>query len=125
MGNFLLNILFMIFGGWAIAIEYFTGGLALCCTIVGIPMGIQCFKLGVAALLPFGKRIVRVEQSSAMGCLSVLMNVVWIIFGGLWLFFTHLFFGIVACITIIGIPIGVQHFKLMQLAFAPFGKDFV
>ncbi len=125
MGNLLLNILFMIFGGWAIAIEYFTGGVALCCTIVGIPWGIQCFKLGISALLPFGKTVVNIEQSSTVGCLAVAGNIIWIIFGGIWLFFTHLFFGILGCITIIGIPIGLQHFKLMRLAFAPFGKDFV
>ncbi len=125
MDNLLLNILFMIFGGWSIAIEYFTGGVALCCTIVGIPMGLQCFKLGIAVLLPFGKKVVSVEQSNTAGCLSLIGNVVWILFGGIWLFFTHLFWGMIACITIIGIPIGLQHFKLMKLAFAPFGKDFV
>ncbi len=125
MLNLLLNILFAVLGGFAIAIEYITGGLLLCLTIVGIPFGIQSFKIGMAALLPFGSKVVSVPQSVGMGCVAFFCNVLWVITAGWIIALTHLALGCLWCITIIGIPLGVQHFKLMRLAFAPFGKAFV
>lgn len=106
-----------------IALEYFIAGLLLCITIVGIPFGFQAMKLGVLALWPFGYRCVPAAHYS--GCLSVLMNIIWIFIGGIWITLTHLAWGILLCITIIGIPFGRQHFKLMYLAFTPFGQDIV
>ena len=121
----LLNLLFLIFGGFIIAIEYFLGGLLLCATIIGIPFGFQCFKLGVAVLAPFGKEIDSIDQSIGMGCLATICNIVWIFTFGIALALSHLLCGLILCITIVGIPLGSQHFKLMSLAFAPFGKELV
>ncbi|MGL5319168.1 MAG: YccF domain-containing protein [Bacteroidales bacterium] len=114
------NLIWVIFGGFAIAIEYFVAGFFMCCTIVGIPFGFQAFKLGIMALLPFGQEANRSED--AAGCLSIAMNIIWILIGGFWIALTHLLFGVLFCITIIGIPFGLQHFKLMKLAFSPFGR---
>lgn len=117
------NIVWIIFGGITVAIEYFTAGIALCITIIGIPLGVQMFKLGMMALMPFGQHAV--EPPSGTGCIYSIFNLLWMFTGGLVIAVTHLFYGIVLCITIIGIPFGKQHFKLMSLAFWPFGKKIV
>jgi uncharacterized membrane protein YccF (DUF307 family) len=117
------NLLWLIFGGFAIFIEYMIGGLILCITIVGIPFGLQAFKLGILALWPFGQKIE--YAGSAPGCLSTIMNIIWLLFGGIWICLTHLFFGILLTITIIGFPWGRQHFKLASLALTPFGRRIV
>ena len=114
------NIIWIIFGGIFIFFEYIFGGLILCLTIVGIPFGIQCFKFAIVGLAPFGVKIR--DTSSNVGCLSTVMNIIWLVFGGIWIVLTHLIFGLLFCLTIVGIPFGLQHFKLMNLAFAPFGK---
>lgn len=119
--NLIGNIIWIIFGGIFIFLEYLIGGLILCLTIVGIPFGLQCIKFAVVGLAPFGVKIT--ESPSSSGCLSTLMNVIWFIFGGFWIVLTHLLFGLLFCITIVGIPFGMQHFKLMNLAFSPFGKS--
>lgn len=118
--NFIGNLIWIIFGGFFIFLEYVIGGLVLCLTIVGIPFGIQLFKLATASLAPFGSKITHTPTST--GCLSTIMNILWIVIGGVWVALTHFFFGVLLCITIIGIPFGKQHFKLMGLAFTPFGK---
>ena len=117
------NIIWVLFGGFFVALEYFVSSIGLFITIIGIPFGIQTLKLGVLALWPFGSQVVDIPQSS--GCLSFLMNVIWFFIGGIWIFLslTHLGFGLLLCITIIGIPFGMQHFKLARLAITPFGHD--
>lgn len=114
------NIIWVLFGGFIIAVEYVLGSVALMVTIIGIPFGLQSLKLAEVALWPFGKKVIHNQSSS--GCLSFLMNVIWFFVGGLPIVFTHLLFGLLFYITIIGIPFGNQHFKLMKLAFTPFGK---
>ena len=121
--SFLGNILWIICGGFAVALEYFTAGIAWCCTIIGIPFGIQMFKLGLMSLVPFGQHAV--EQPTGTGCIYSIFNIIWMFTGGLVIAFTHLLFGVLLCITIIGIPFGKQHFKLMSLALWPFGKTLV
>lgn len=115
------NILWWIFGGIEASIGYFTGSLALALTIVGIPWAYQTFKIGLLCLWPFGTEVN--DSDSPAGCLNLVLNIVWIIFGGLWAWIVHFFFGILLFITIIGIPFGKQHFKLARLSLAPFGKD--
>lgn len=115
------NIMWLIFGGLIVALEYFLSGLILCATIIGIPFGIQCFKIGILTLLPFGREVREVPGEG--GCLSTIFNIVWIFLGGIWIALTHLIFGILLAITIIGLPFAKQHFKLMRLSFTPFGKD--
>ncbi|MTI30238.1 YccF domain-containing protein, partial [Xanthovirga aplysinae] len=88
---------------------------------IGIPFGLQSFKLAFANLAPFGKELEANDKDSP--ALYLVGNVLWIIFGGLWISLTHLFFGILLCLTVIGIPFGIQHFKLMRLSFTPFGYD--
>jgi uncharacterized membrane protein YccF (DUF307 family) len=117
------NIIWLIFGGILIALEYFIAGVLLFITIIGIPFGLQAMKLGALALWPFGSQIVHKEN--AHGCLPTFMNVLWFFIGGVWIMLSHLFFGILFCVTIIGIPFGKQHFKLMGLALTPFGHDVI
>lgn len=121
--NVLLNLLWFLLGGWLIAAEYLFASLLLMLTIIGIPFGIQTLKLGMVALWPFGQEI-RTTASDG-GCLSILMNVIWILCGGIWIAATHLLTGALLCITVIGIPFGLQHFKMAGLALIPFGKTFV
>lgn len=121
--NLLGNIIWIVFGGLVIAVEYMTAGLILCLTIIGIPWGYQAMKLGVLALFPFGQRTVVMEHRA--GCLNILMNIIWILCGGIWIALTHLLFGVLLCITIIGIPFGLQHFKLMRFSLSPFGRSIV
>jgi len=115
------NIIWLIFGGFIIAIQYCIGSLLLMITIVGIPFGVQTLKMAYMALLPFGKETK--VHSRASGCLYIIMNVLWLIFGGLWIALSHAVFGALLCITIIGIPFGLQHFKLTAIALSPFGRD--
>ncbi len=117
------NIIWLVFGGFAIFLEYVLAGLILCLTIIGIPFGIQAFKLGILALWPFGRRIEYMDY--APGCLSTVMNILWLIIGGIWIALTHLIFGLLLFITIIGIPWGKQHFKMVSLAITPFGRRVV
>ena len=117
------NIIWVVFGGIFIAIEYVLGSVALMITIIGIPFWLQSLKLAEVALWPFGKKVKHRESTS--GCLSLLMNVIWLFVGGFPIVLTHLLFGLLFYITIIGIPFGNQHFKLMRLALTPFGKEIV
>ncbi len=116
----ILNLLWLIFGGLATAIEYLISSVGLMITIIGIPFGLQTLKIGILALWPFGKQVTPSETSNS--CLSLLMNIIWIFIGGIWICLTHLLFGVLLYITIIGIPFGTQHFKLAALALSPFGK---
>lgn len=117
------NIIWLIFGGFFTAIEYFAAGVALALTIVGIPFALQSFKLGIMMLAPFGQKAVKRENGS--GCLWSIMNIIWFFVGGFWIALTHFIFGVLFYITIIGIPFGNQHFKLMKTALSPFGRDIV
>ncbi|MDY0099046.1 MAG: YccF domain-containing protein [Bacteroidales bacterium] len=117
------NIVWLVFGGIIIAVEYFIGSIILMITIVGIPFGMQTLKMGSLAMWPFG-RTSRI-QSRASGCLYIIMNVLWLICGGIWIALTHALLGMLLSITIIGIPFGIQHFKLTEVAINPFGRDIV
>ena len=121
--NLLGNLIWLLFGGIFIALQYLVASLILILTIIGIPFGIQTMKLAALALWPFGKEIITTETSS--GCLAVLMNILWLLLGGIWIALTHLVFGALLFITIIGIPFAYQHFKLAAIAISPFGKDFI
>lgn len=117
------NIIWLLFGGLFCAIEYFVASLALFVTIIGIPFGIQTIKLGVLAIWPFGAEI-KIKPGNP-GCISTLMNILWFFIGGIWICLTHLVFGIILAITIIGIPFAKQHFKLASLALTPFGREVI
>ncbi len=118
------NILWIFLGGGIILFfQYLIGGFVLCITIIGIPFGLQCFKLSFLALVPFGKEVRESEKSS--GCLSIAMNVIWILAGGIGIALTHIIFGLLCAITIIGLPFAKQHMKLAALSLVPFGKEVV
>jgi len=117
------NILWIVLGGGIfLFVEYLFGGVILCITIIGIPFGVQVIKLSLLALLPFGKEITHAKSNP--GCLSVIMNILWILCGGVFIAATHLIFGILCAITIIGIPFAKQHMKLATLALTPFGHTY-
>lgn len=118
-----MNLLWLVFGGIFTAIEYLIASFLMMITIIGIPFGMQTLKLAGLALCPFGKEVRSGQRSD--GCLYILMNVLWIFLGGIWISLSHLVFGLVLCITVIGIPFGLQHFKMAALALTPFGKDIV
>jgi len=114
------NIIWLIFGGIITSIEYVIASLLLMITIIGIPFGLQTLKLAMLALWPFGSKVT--DNGNSGGCLNVFMNILWLIFGGLCICVSHLLFGLLLCITIIGIPFGMQHFKMAALSLTPFGK---
>ncbi len=117
------NILWIIFGGLILALLYFAGGILLCITIIGIPFGVQALKIGAFALLPFGRTTIVSEKGS--GCLAAFFNILWIVTFGVCLAVGHLVAGVLMFATIIGIPFGLQHFKLMAVALVPFGRRIV
>jgi uncharacterized membrane protein YccF (DUF307 family) len=122
MMRFLGNLIWLVFGGLLACLGYWLAGLLLCLTLVGIPFGLQSFKLGTAILWPFGRDIVPGEGADSV--LRILFNFVWIVLFGWEIAIAHLVFGLIFFVTIIGIPFGVQHFKLARLAIWPFGYDF-
>lgn len=121
--NTLGNLLWLIFGGFVAALGYFVMGFVFCITIIGIPFGLQCFKIGFLVLLPFGKQVV--STSSSGGCITLLFNLIWIVTGGLYTAIVHLVFAVLLFITVIGIPFGRQHLKLAELTLSPFGKRII
>src|SRR4051812_49342068 len=121
--NNLGNLLWLLFGGFFSGVGYFFGGLALCFTIVGIPFGLQCFKLAGFILWPFGREAI--QSSSNGGCLTTLLNIIWIFCGGFFAAIMHVVFGLLLYISIIGIPFGRQHFKLVEVSLMPFGRKIV
>ena len=116
--NFLCNVIWFIFAGIWLTLAWALAGVLWCVTIVGIPIGVQCFKVARLALAPFGTEV---EYGGHFG--SLLLNVLWIVFGGLELCIVALVAGAVCCITIVGIPAGIQSFKFAKLALMPFGSS--
>ena len=117
--NFVGNIFWLILGGLVTSLMYFIAGLLMCITIVGIPFGVQMFKFGAMAFWPFGHEV---TDNGSTGCLSTVFNILWIIFGWWEIALVHLAFGLIFCITIVGIPFGLQHFKLAGYSLFPFGR---
>ena len=121
--NFFGNLIWLIFGGLMAALGYLLGGIVLCITVIGIPWGLQCFKLAGLVLWPFGKKVI--SDSDNVGCLNILFNLVWLLCGGLYTAIVHIVMGAILCITVIGIPWGKQHFKLIEISLMPFGKRII
>ena len=121
--KFIGNIFWLLLGGILVALLYWLAGLILCITIIGIPFGVQLCKFGTFALWPFGHELR--DSAGETSCLSTIMNVVWILCGWWEIALMHLAFGLICCITIVGIPFGMQHFKLALGSCFPFGKEIV
>ena len=112
------NILWVLFGWWEIALVHLVLAVLCAVTIIGIPFGVKIMKLGALALAPFGKTV---HLEPAKGCLSTVFNIIWAVTGWWEIAIVHLVFGILLCITLIGIPLGKQHFKMAQYSLFPFG----
>ena len=119
--NVLLNLLWLIFGGFVVVLAYLLGGIMLCITIIGIPFGIACFKLAGLAMAPFGREIRETEPPG--GAIAVIMNVLWILLPGLELATFHLVLALLLGLTIVGLPLATQHLKMCRLALLPFGFE--
>ena len=117
------NILWFIFGGFETGLIWCIAGCFLCISIIGIPMGMECFKIGCFAMCPFGKDIT--PSQDTYSCCFCFCNVIWIIFCGLIICILEGICGVLYCITICGIPFGLQHFKLAKIALMPFGAVIV
>ena len=115
------NIIWLIFGGFLAGLGYITGGISMCLTIIGIPFGWQQIKLGIATMVPFGREIVSTDGADSL--LTMILNVIWVIFFGWAIALNHLIWALLLGITIIGIPFATQHLKLIPLALFPFGKE--
>lgn len=111
------NLLWWILGGVLLSVLWALAGVLLCVTIIGIPFGLQCLKIGIFVLWPFGQEV----ELGNFGVGGFLMNILWILIFGWEIAAAHLFFGLILCVTIIGIPFGLQHIKLAKLALIPFG----
>ena len=120
--RFLMNLLWLVFSGLWMGLAYFLAGALWCITIIGIPFGIASFRIGLYALWPFGRQLIR-KDSAGIG--SGIGNVLWVIFSGLWLAIGHAVSGVLLCITIIGIPFGLANFKMIPVSFAPLGREIV
>jgi uncharacterized membrane protein YccF (DUF307 family) len=118
--SFIGNLLWFIFGGFLQGIGWVATGILWCVTIVGIPVGVQCFKFASLSFFPFGKEVVYSDSAT-----SLLLNILWLIFGGIALAMTSVVSGLILCLTIIGIPFGKQCFKLAKLALMPFGARII
>jgi uncharacterized membrane protein YccF (DUF307 family) len=120
--RFLLNVIWLLFAGVWMAIGYALAGIVAFVLVVTIPFGIASFRMANYALWPFGRTVLR--RSDAGGA-SALGNVLWFVFFGLWLALGHVIFGILLCITVIGVPLGVANFKMIPIALLPLGREIV
>ncbi|AJE84907.1 MULTISPECIES: YccF domain-containing protein [Streptomyces] len=118
----ILNIIWLVLSGFWLFLAYLAAGLILCITIIGIPFGLASFRIAVYALWPFGRTtVVRPDA----GAPSLVGNVLWVVLAGWWIALAHISTGLVQCLTIIGIPLGIANFKLIPVALMPLGRDIV
>lgn len=115
------NLIWIIFGGLVNALAWLLAGVIWCITIVGIPVGMQCFKMASLQFAPFGKEVVTKND----GGVNIVLNIFWILFGGIELCIANLISAFLLCITIIGIPFAKQSLKLAKLSLMPFGKEII
>ena len=114
------NIIWFLLGGLFEAIATFIAGIICCITIIGIPVGLQLFKLAGFVLWPFGKKV---KEQNVTG-FKMVLNILWAIFGGVWYALSYCIVGVIFCITIIGIPFGKQFFKMARFVLTPLGYGF-
>jgi uncharacterized membrane protein YccF (DUF307 family) len=118
----LLNLAWLVFGGLVLVLGYLVAGVVCCLLVVTIPFGIAAFRIALYALWPFGRTVVD-RRSAGLG--SAVGNVIWLVLAGLWITIGHLVAGVLLCVTVIGIPIGMAHFKMMPVSLMPLGKEIV
>lgn len=113
------NIIWIILGGLVNSLVWLFWGVLWCITIIGIPVGLQCFKMAKLQLAPFGKEVVSTNESGT----NFILNILWIIFGGFSLCIANLISAVLLCISIVGIPFAIQSLKIAKLSLMPFGKE--
>ena len=118
----LLNIIWVVFGGFWLFLGYLIFGLIACIFIITIPAGVACFRIAGYALWPFGRTVVEMPGAGAMSCLS---NVVWFVVAGLWLALGHIATAVAQAVTIVGIPLAIANIKMIPVTCFPFGKRVV
>jgi uncharacterized membrane protein YccF (DUF307 family) len=117
-----LNLIWFVLAGFWLAIGYAIAALVMFILIITIPFGVAALRIGIFALWPFGKTVVRRRDA---GAASAIGNVIWFVLAGWWLILLHIVTGVLLCLTIIGIPLGLANFKLIPVTFRPFGRDIV
>jgi uncharacterized membrane protein YccF (DUF307 family) len=118
----ILNLIWLVLCGFWMAVGYAVAGVICCVLIITIPWGLASFRIANYALWPFGRTVV--DRHDA-GAASLLGNIIWIVFAGIWLAIGHVVTGIALCVTIIGIPLGIANFKLVPVSLMPLGKVIV
>jgi uncharacterized membrane protein YccF (DUF307 family) len=126
----ILNLIWLVLGGVLAGLGWFAAGVAMICTIVGIPYARACFMIGSFSFCPFGRELIRRDELSGKrdfgtGPLGAIGNLIWIVFFGWWLALVHVVAAVACALTIIGIPFAIQHLKLAEASFAPIGKTVV
>jgi uncharacterized membrane protein YccF (DUF307 family) len=122
--NLVLNILWFVFGGFISGTLWILAGLLLLLTVVGAPWAFAAFRIGRFSYAPFGRQAVtRTRDDLGTGCVGALLNVVWLVLGGWYLAIQHIVIGAGLCLTLIGIPFGLQHLKLAIISLAPVGTE--
>lgn len=122
MVKLILNIIWLVFCGFWMAVGYAVAGIICCLLIVTIPFGLASFRIANYALWPFGRTVV--DRPSA-GAASLVGNVIWLLVAGIWLAIGHIVTGIALCLTIIGIPMAIANFKMIRLSLLPLGSEIV
>ncbi|MGY1437392.1 YccF domain-containing protein [Streptomyces reniochalinae] len=118
----LINLIWLIFSGLWMALGYLLAGALCCVLVITIPWGLACFRIAAYALWPFGRTAV---QRHDAGAASGIGNIVWLIFAGIWLTIGHITLGVGLCLTLIGIPFGLAHFKMVPISLMPLGREIV
>ncbi|ONI90506.1 hypothetical protein ALI22I_12315 [Saccharothrix sp. ALI-22-I] len=118
----ILNLIWLVLSGFWLAVGYVIAGVVCCVLIITIPWGLASFRIANYALWPFGRTVV---DRPGAGAPSLLGNIVWIVVAGIWLAIGHVVTGVLLCVTIIGIPLGVANFKLVPVSLMPLGKEIV
>ena len=124
------NIIWIMCGGIWMSLGWVLAGVIMYLTVIGIPWGRSCFVIAGFTLLPFGheavpRKEVTGQDDMGTGVAGMVGNIVWLLLAGWWLAVGHIVAGIVSCVTVIGIPFGLQHFKLAKISLLPVGKTIV
>jgi uncharacterized membrane protein YccF (DUF307 family) len=117
-----LNVIWLVFGGLLMALGYAVAGVVMFILIITIPFGIASFRIALFCLWPFGRTLIRRDDA---GAASLIGNIIWFVLAGWWLALGHLVTGVLMCLTIIGIPLGLANFKLIPVSLTPFGREIV
>ncbi|MEU6149677.1 YccF domain-containing protein [Actinosynnema sp. NPDC047251] len=118
----ILNLIWLVLSGFWLAIGYVLTGIVCCILIITIPWGLASFRIANYALWPFGRTVV---DRPGSGAPSLIGNIIWIVVAGIWLAIGHVVSGVLLCITIIGIPLGIANFKMVPVSLMPLGKEIV